>query len=204
MSDDPEQRPDPAPAPENQLAVLPAAPRDLDSNLEEKRRAPERICRDLTPERREAFLVALAECGVVSSAARRASSGRSSKSTFYDERHRDPEFAAAWDEAMAEALGKIERALFERATTGMVVRQKFAEDGRLIAEDRVFSDNAGIAILRVRDAAWRDALARRDVDVTARADVVSRVRVEPAVPPDVSRLSDGELRELERLASKVR
>jgi len=204
MSDDPEQRPDRAPTTENTASVLPAQPLGSDSNLPESRRAPARIHLGLTADRRAKFLAALRECGNAAEAVRRASNGRCSKKTFYDARHRDPEFAAAWEEAMAVALGKIEAALFERATKGMVVRQKFAEDGRLFAEDRVFSDNAGIAILRVRDAAWRDALARRDVDVTARADVVSRVRVESPKPPDVSSLSDEELRELERLASKVR
>jgi hypothetical protein len=154
------------------------------------------VHRGLTHQRRAKFLAALRECGSVAEAVRRASHGRRSKTTFYDERRRNAAFAAEWDEAMAEALGRIEAALFTRATVGQVTREQYDGEGKLVAVQRTFSDNAALAILRVRDPAWREALARRELD--------ARVQAVPARPPDLSALTEAELRQLEQLAAKAR
>lgn len=78
----------------------------------------------LTPARKQAFLHALRACGVATRAAREASPGAKGKSvisTFKDERARDPEFAAAWDEALEEHAGSLVAELYRRATIGDAV-----------------------------------------------------------------------------------
>jgi hypothetical protein len=195
-----------APPPALPAAAQPPGPgrrrrREAGPNLSENRTAPAaRLRRFLTPERRRAFLAALRECGSVAEAVRRASSGRRSTTTFYDQRARDPEFAREWDDAIAEALGRIEAALFARATVGQVTRENYDAAGNLVAVQRMFSDAAALAILRVRDPAWGEALARRELDVTATA----RVEAVAGRPADLSALTTEELRQLELLASKVR
>lgn len=62
---------------------------------------------------RETFLKVLAEQCNVSEAARAAGIGRR---TAYDWREADPEFTAAWDEAEQEAVDKLEKTAWERAT----------------------------------------------------------------------------------------
>ena len=75
----------------------------------------------LTEARKQAFLHALRACGVATRAAREASpnaKGKGVVSTFKDERARDPEFAAAWDEALEEHAGSLVAELYRRATIG--------------------------------------------------------------------------------------
>lgn len=74
----------------------------------------------MTDERKAAFLGELAEHGVVARAARAASphSEDGCVMSFRDERDRDPDFAAAWDEAMEQARGKIEFEIHRRAVEG--------------------------------------------------------------------------------------
>lgn len=67
--------------------------------------------RDWTP----AFLHALAETGIVRSAA--AAAGIAAN-TAYTRRKADPKFAAAWDEVIETAMQELERAVYKRATEG--------------------------------------------------------------------------------------
>ena len=59
------------------------------------------------------FLATLAECCNVSEAARSAGVTRK---TAYDWRNSDPDFAAAWEEAIEEAADKLEQVAWDRAT----------------------------------------------------------------------------------------
>lgn len=76
--------------------------------------------RPLTEERKNTFLEELAEHGIIGQAAKRASlhSTRGCLASFYSERERDPDFAQAWDEALAMARGAIEAELHRRGVEG--------------------------------------------------------------------------------------
>ena len=62
--------------------------------------------------RRAAFLLALADVPNVSRAARHAGLSRTA---LYDERKRDPDFAEAWDDAIDEAIARLEETAFRWA-----------------------------------------------------------------------------------------
>lgn len=76
----------------------------------------------LTDRRKRLFLAELARHGIIVRAARAASPRASSKygavRTFKDERDRDPEFAAQWQEAVEAAEASIEHELYRRAQEG--------------------------------------------------------------------------------------
>jgi hypothetical protein len=80
-----------------------------------------RFSRPLTPERKETFLATLRETGSPFAAARAATPWSSERhcglSTFRDERRRDPQFAADWERAIEEAIGRIEAEVVRRAMT---------------------------------------------------------------------------------------
>jgi hypothetical protein len=71
--------------------------------------------RKITSRRRATFLAALLETGAVTKAARASGIGRSS---WYDLKERDPEFAALWDDADAEFMDDVEAEAFKRAREG--------------------------------------------------------------------------------------
>ncbi len=75
----------------------------------------------LTEDRKRTFLAELARHGIVARAARAASphSERGCINSFRDERERDLEFAADWDEAMDAARGEVESELHRRAVEGV-------------------------------------------------------------------------------------
>src|SRR3546814_20151837 len=74
----------------------------------------------LTPERKAAFLAELARHGIAVRAARAASpqSAQGALSTFKNERQRDPEFAAAWEEALETARAEVDPAIYRRPVEG--------------------------------------------------------------------------------------
>ncbi|MBV1917558.1 MAG: hypothetical protein KUG65_05800 [Sphingomonadaceae bacterium] len=76
----------------------------------------------LTDRRKKMFLSELARHGILVRAARAASPRASSRygavQTFKDERARDEEFAAQWDEAMEAAQASVEHELYRRAQEG--------------------------------------------------------------------------------------
>lgn len=77
----------------------------------------------LTDRRKRIFLAELARHGIQYRAARAASPRASSRygaiQTFVDERNRDPEFAAQWEEAMETAKAGIEHEIYRRAQEGV-------------------------------------------------------------------------------------
>lgn len=78
-----------------------------------------------TAERRERFLSALAVTGNVRLAARAA--GQRCASGAYQLRRRDPDFATAWDQAIAEAVSRIEGGLVTRALAEIEARSAALE-----------------------------------------------------------------------------
>lgn len=76
----------------------------------------------LTERRKKLFLLELSRHGIQNRAARAASPRASSRygaiQTFKDERERDPEFAAQWNEAMEAAEASIEHEIYRRAQEG--------------------------------------------------------------------------------------
>lgn len=69
-----------------------------------------------TDRARATFLQVLSDTCNVSEAARAAGIGRASA---YDWRGKDPDFAKAWDEAEQEAVDKLEKVAWDRATAGV-------------------------------------------------------------------------------------
>lgn len=75
--------------------------------------------------------------------------------TVFKWRQEDPEFARAFDDAIDQALDKIEGALFERAVNGTM--EYVVSGGRVMADSngqpliiRKYSDTAAIAMLKAR------------------------------------------------------
>lgn len=71
--------------------------------------------RKITRRRRETFLATLLKTGAVTKAARSTEIGRSS---WYDLRERDPDFALLWDDADAEFMDTVEAVAFKRGIEG--------------------------------------------------------------------------------------
>tara|TARA_R110002167_G_C12707228_1_gene655090 strand:- start:7783 stop:8259 length:477 start_codon:yes stop_codon:yes gene_type:complete len=129
----------------------------------------------MTPERKQAFLDHLRLNGLVILAAKHATpnSPLGAKVSFYQERDRDPEFAAAWEEAIDESeellLGELKR----RGIDG------YDEDvyGSLgnnmgtgpVGTKKVYSDKMAELYSRVKSARIRQGLANK-IEVTATVD----------------------------------
>ena len=79
-----------------------------------------------TPDRRERFLAVLAEVGNVRLAAQAV--GYVHAANAYKLRYSDPDFAAAWDRAVAEAVARIEGALVARALAEIEARNAALEN----------------------------------------------------------------------------
>ena len=105
-----------------------------------------------TKERKEAFLQALADTGIVSSAAGVAGITRA---RVYQVRQQDPAFAVAWDEAEEAAADALEAEAWRRAVVG--VPEPLVSAGKVVRDDdgqplaiRRYSDNLLIALLKAR------------------------------------------------------
>ena len=106
----------------------------------------------LTRERRERFLKALAETGIVRTAVDIAGTSRT---RVYELRKRDTIFAAAWDEAEEQAADALEAEAWRRAVVGMP--EPLVSAGRVVRDDdgqpiaiRRYSDTLMIALLKAR------------------------------------------------------
>lgn len=126
--------------------------------------------------RRAAFLKHLAKNANVSKSAKLA---RISTSSLYNYRARTPSFAAAWEEAMSEALDDLEQHVIERAMHG--VEKPVFFGGNQIGTVRNYSDALAMFILKARRP---EVYARLNADVepdggdaddAARAEVLRRI-----------------------------
>ena len=116
----------------------------------------------LSAERKGAFVAELARHGIAMRAARSASphSASGALSTFQDERQRDPEFAAAWDDAVESARADVEHEIYRRSTEGYeepVYGGKYRET--VVGTVRRYSDRLLELRARALLPAYRDAAA---------------------------------------------
>jgi hypothetical protein len=97
---------------------------------------------------RDAFLAELRKHGIISDAARAVGFNRQ---LFYEWREEDPEFAKAWDDALDEAAGTLEREAWRRAIEGVeepiVGRVERDRDG-VVAHVRKYSDSLLTTLLK--------------------------------------------------------
>ena len=104
----------------------------------------------LTDARKRAFLKALEETGSAPAAARAASPHSTGKrnciNTFRDARDRDPEFAAAWEEAVSRALGRVENEITRRAMTP--TQRPIFSKGELVGHEDVYDNKLLLALAR--------------------------------------------------------
>jgi hypothetical protein len=109
----------------------------------------------LTRERQERFLKALADTGIVSVAVEIAGTSRT---RLYELRKRNPDFAAAWEDAEERAADALEVEAWRRAVAG--------NPEPLVSAGKVVRDNDGqpIAIRRYSDALMLALLKARRPD----------------------------------------
>jgi hypothetical protein len=105
-----------------------------------------------TKDRREAFLTALADTGIVSAAANIAGITRA---RAYQVRKHDSGFASAWEEAEEQAADALEAEAWRRAVDG--VAEPLVSAGKVVHDDdgqplaiRRYSDNLLLALLKAR------------------------------------------------------
>ncbi|WP_343344895.1 hypothetical protein WJT74_11195 [Sphingomicrobium sp. XHP0239] len=113
-----------------------------------------------TPTRQKNFLVALAECGVVSEACARV--GMSPRAAYALRRRPDADhFRRAWDAALDYAVRRLSDAAFSRALNG-VTRPVFYQ-GEQVGERTFYDERLTMFVLRYRDpmryGKWLDAMA---------------------------------------------
>jgi hypothetical protein len=106
----------------------------------------------LTGERRERFLKALSDTGIVSLAVEIAGTSRT---RVYELRKRDTAFAAGWDEAEERAADVLEAEAWRRAVDG--VPEPLVSSGKVVRDDdgqplaiRRYSDTLMLALLKAR------------------------------------------------------
>lgn len=137
-----------------------------------------------TPKRdwRVAFLTHLADGGHVRASAKAAGVARS---TVYDERERNPAFAAAWVDALEESTEQLEREAIRRAAEG--VEEPVFYLGKKVATVRKYSDTLLIFLLKGRrPTVYRDHMTH-EVEQAGNGSVVALLggRQPVDVHPDV-------------------
>ena len=121
---------------------------------------------------------ALAETGNVAESARIA---RYDKSTAYDRRHDNPEFAAQWEEAIEVATEKLELEARRRAYEG--TSKGVWHNGELVGTEKVYSDTLMIFLLKAhRPEKYRDNFnVSANVSINDRETVIVEYITAPAV-----------------------
>ncbi|MBX9858884.1 MAG: hypothetical protein K2Y20_04745 [Sphingomonas sp.] len=124
--------------------------------------------------RRTKFLKKLAQTANVSLSARHAGI---SKSALYKYRQKTASFAAAWDDALGEALDALEQAVIERAQHG--VEKPVFFGGNQIGTVRNYSDALAMFMLKAKRpevyARLSEELPNQDRDAAARTEVLRRI-----------------------------
>lgn len=98
---------------------------------------------ETTEKRKEKFIEALRVYGVVTTAARAASINRSTARQW---RLKDPEFAAAWADALEDAVDELEKEAHRRAVQG--VEEPVFYQGQQVSVIRRYSDALLITLLK--------------------------------------------------------
>jgi hypothetical protein len=99
----------------------------------------------IPPARLEKFVEALAEACTITEACRRAVVGRS---TVYEIREADPDFAARWDAAVESGTEKLEAEAIRRAHRGF--SKPVWHKGKRVGVEQQYSDTLLIFMLKAR------------------------------------------------------
>lgn len=155
----------------------------------------------VTDVRRETFLKVLSETGSFAAAARAASPHSKDRhggaSTFKQLMQRDPDFAAAVEDARSQALGRLETECVRRAVEG--VRRPIYQKGELVGYEDVHSDGLLMFALRALDPDKYNE--KRQVEL--KGDVTHRVVGLMISPQDLLALNDDDRAALERIVGKI-
>lgn len=103
-----------------------------------------------TKERREVFFAELAEICNVAAAARAA--GFPHAQAAYNQKKRDPEFKAEWDEAIAEGYSRLELEMLERARFG---ENRPADLGESGPRQRAIPTALALSLLKLHEIRMR-------------------------------------------------
>ncbi len=147
------------------------------------------------------FLDKLKATGNVSAAAIAGEIGRSS---WYDKRKADEQFAEAWDDAELEYLNGLEQVAIKRGVVGETEARPYTsydKDGSKVTRFRdvvTKSDTCLLAVLKARHPAYKE---RKAVELSSPDGSMSPERDRTA---DYANLSDEELRTLVELERKAR
>lgn len=136
----------------------------------------------ITPARQRAFIASLAECGIVTQAAR---SIGVSMEALYKLRNWPgaEEFRAAWDAAVDRGVMRLEDTALARAMKGE--ERMVVSAGQLMGYERRFNDNLVMFFLRNRRGDryapdWRSIRPGHPLYEKIKADVLEALRVEEA------------------------
>ena len=110
--------------------------------------------RRTTDEQKSKFIAVLRKTGIVRRAAAAASLGYR---TTYDLRAADSDFAAAWDDALAEAIGTAEETLRMIGVDGYTEREQFDKDGTLRSRVHRYDVKALHLFLAARDSRYSNS-----------------------------------------------
>lgn len=143
---------------------------------------------------KEVFIAALLKSSNVTAACRKA---KISRSFAYDERNRDAEFAALWDDTLEMALDDAESEAWRRAVKGTVSNRQFDKEGNLISTTRQYSDTLLIFMLKAhRPDKYRETIRQEHTGAKGAAIKVSQEY-------DLSKLSLDELIQLRAIVAKT-
>lgn len=137
---------------------------------------------------RERWLAAFEQTLMVSEACRLSGVSRT---TVYEERQRNEEFALAWADVDARVVERLEAEMFRRAHDG--VEKMVVSAGKILGEERQFSDQLLIFALKAK----RPDVYRERVDVKHSGRVDRRVRI------DLRKLDEEDLAAIERMQAKL-
>jgi hypothetical protein len=141
-----------------------------------------------TPQLIEAFLIYLRKGYVPKRAAEEVGISRG---TAFLWRKKDPEFAAAWEEAVDEGTDLLEEAILKRARDGY--DRPIFQGGVFVGQERVYSDSLAAMMLQGRRPQYRRQ--QHDMNVNVTGNVNHSI--------DFSSLTVSELDELQRQYSEA-
>jgi hypothetical protein len=139
---------------------------------------------------RRGWLLCFEYAGMVTAACELMGVGRT---TVYEERQRNEEFALAWADVEERSTERMEREAYRRAVEG--VKTPMVSAGKLVTTVQTYSDGLLQFMLKAR----RPDIYRERVDLKHEGGV----KVDKTVRLDLSKLDVDELEALERISEKL-
>jgi hypothetical protein len=141
----------------------------------------------MTPARKKKFLDHLREHGLVIAAAKHASANSplGCQTSFYEERSKDPEFAAAWEQALDESEEDLLRQLKKRGIDG-IQEDVYGSQGQgmpigVVGQKTVYSDKMAELYARVKSARIRQGLANK-VELSGTVKTEASIGIDKLTP----------------------